>query len=566
MKFLFTFFLLLCYCGINAQPLQWAISIGGTGASPNPGTDERISSVKADEFGNVYICGNVYPGLTQVNNYPIVSNGGEDIFFAKLDCNSNVIWAQTAGGIFTDDAITLELDGYGNLYLAGNLKASSGNKWMFFDTLIGDSAINSWFLAKFDTSGNYIWGRMAQQDNHSSQCQSMILNYNKEPVVTIGTNGAEILPGFQVDTGFHVLNMDTAGSVKSIFRINSSYSWLRSEVFGMDSQSNYYFTSFWNGDSVNFNGNVYYSSHQGSSYQQNYFLFSCDSAGNFRWVKQFTDTISDPSLSYGTALLVDSNDNIYVLGRSTLGLSSEGIPFTSPIGWSSDVGFIIKYDSSGNQLWLKEIWNEINSSGPGGMAFRSNGNIYVSNGFTQRALIENDTLYSPAGTSGNLLLAEFTPTGSLVWHDQLNGNQKKEVFSLSTDIYGNIYMAGAFRNSLFVGPQILTKIGGNTDGFVARWGSNCITGFEENESSVDNQLRIYPNPADQYIRIGWSGNSTTRKIGFLNLLGQEIYAEDVKKGVRFAEINLTDFPSGMYVVRITDDFGKARTSRLVVSH
>lgn len=93
----------------------WATRIGGIG-------DDFTADIALDEYESVIFVGSFSdtvdfnPG-TGVSN--LTSAGWEDIFITKLDTNGNFVWAKGMGGTGHDSGNSVELDGNGNIHLAG---------------------------------------------------------------------------------------------------------------------------------------------------------------------------------------------------------------------------------------------------------------------------------------------------------------------------------------------------------------------------------------------------------------------------------------------------------------
>jgi len=100
---------------------QWAVSAGGTDF-------EEGRDVAVDGNGNVYIFGTFYDwalfGSTNLTSY-----GGYDVFVAKLTTNGGWQWARSAGGTGGDDGGGAAVDGNGNVYIIGyfHLTATFGS-------------------------------------------------------------------------------------------------------------------------------------------------------------------------------------------------------------------------------------------------------------------------------------------------------------------------------------------------------------------------------------------------------------------------------------------------------
>ena len=80
--------------------------------------------------------------------------------------------------------------------------------------------------------------------------------------------------------------------------------------------------------------------------------------------------------------------------------------------------------------------------------------------------------------------------------------------------------------------------------------SPCV-GLEK-AATLDNQLRVFPNPAHDYLTVTLPDNGTRHDVRVFNILGEEVFRETtlsrelkvnldaLKKGVYFVEVNGTD--------------------------
>jgi hypothetical protein len=118
------------------------------------------SSIKIGPTGSVYTTGGFYltgdfdpgPGI-----FNITSAGSSDIFVSALDASGNFLWAKGMGGTAKDEARSLSVDQYNNIYTTGSFDSSAD-----FDPGAGTFSLSPHsgnrdvFVSKLDASGNFL--------------------------------------------------------------------------------------------------------------------------------------------------------------------------------------------------------------------------------------------------------------------------------------------------------------------------------------------------------------------------------------------------------------------------
>lgn len=188
--------------------------------------------------------------LTFDSNHQLhsTSNYGSDIFIAKLDTSLSIIWTKnTVGG---SSFVDLSINKDKNLIVSG----SGCSYTMKFDTITISSLpvlILEFFVAKYDSSGNAVWARMATTD-------------------LLGTYGISCATG-KDGSVYCTGTYDTPNNISSVSRIK----------FGNTTLT---------GDYA--------------------FLVKYDANGNLQWAKNLGQTARDGAYD----IAVDSMDNLYVTG------------------------------------------------------------------------------------------------------------------------------------------------------------------------------------------------------------------------------------------------------------
>ena len=439
MKKTFIFFILvLCSVALFAQNVDWlwAKKAGGT-------SYDSSSSIAVDANGNSYITGYFY-GSATFGTTTLTSSGGSDIFVAKLDINGNWLWAKKAGGTDFDFGNSIAVDANGNSYVTGYFSGSAnfgtttltssseyyteiyvakldingnwlwankagGTGWdygygiavdangnsyvtgafaesaIFGTTTLTSSGGSDIFVAKLDSSGNWLWAKQAGGTD-----------YDDGYGIVVDINGNSYVTGifYSSNCSFGSTTLTSSGG-SDIFvaklDINGNWLWAK-QAGGTSGDSG-------NGIAVDANGNSYITGGFKESatfgtttltssgyYDYDIFVTKLDIDGNWLWAKQAGGTGDEGSNS----IAVDANGNSYI----TSGFE-ESVNFGTTTLTSSgylDI-FVAKIDHNGNWLWAKQAGGAIDDCGYG-IALDANGNSYVTGVFMESANFGTTTLTS----------------------------------------------------------------------------------------------------------------------------------------------------------------------------
>ena len=105
---------------------DWAINIGCY-------KSDKGRAVEALENGGAFITGTFDSTLT-IGDFALEGSGGEDIYLARVSANGNVLWANAAGGQYSEIATDVCFDADTNVYICG---------WYNESTQFGSIAFNS---------------------------------------------------------------------------------------------------------------------------------------------------------------------------------------------------------------------------------------------------------------------------------------------------------------------------------------------------------------------------------------------------------------------------------------
>lgn len=210
-----------------------------------------------------------------------------------------------------------------------------------------------------------------------------------------------------------------------------------------------------------------------NSSQPGIFLAMYDKLGNIIWA------IGAIGNGEGNSVSVDKFDNVYLSGfywYDKVIFNSDTLfnPY-----WASNIMafFLVKFDSSGNIIWLKQ---GIGNNSRTAITTDNSGSIYVS------GLFNTDTLKigsynllntSASGNDDQLFLAKFDSTGNIMWANSyvgifLGGSYW---YPLATDKFANIYISGTFISQINLGTINLITNGTFSGNFISKIDTNGLT-------------------------------------------------------------------------------------------
>ena len=133
----------------SAGNFIWAEQAGGTSL------DEGLS-VETDQSNNIYLTGTFMSNSASFDSNTINLIGASDIFIAKYDENGSGLWAHALGGLQNDKGTALYID-ENEVYLSGVFQSTANIDPTSTTSPLNSAGDEDVFLARFDTSGNYIW-------------------------------------------------------------------------------------------------------------------------------------------------------------------------------------------------------------------------------------------------------------------------------------------------------------------------------------------------------------------------------------------------------------------------
>ena len=473
-KYKFVLLILLStFLKVNAQTWQWAKQGGSTSI-------DRLSHLCTDANGNSYIIGsfgfsNVITDYMIFDNDTVFNNGVNQIFLVKYSASGTVVWTKSIGGNNPNQ-------GNGSSYeYAGQIIYDSGsNSLLMTGNFLGSVTFGSTtlygngdlFLTKLDLNGNFIW-------TTGIYCNSNLYT------TTITTDGIGniYLGGGNSDSAYFTQFKISAGNYLAKYDSSGICIWAKSTFIGAGAHNLKI-----NNNDLFVLGNISNDTAQIdtanyiSNLSTNMFFARFDTGGNLKWIKYPSSTVGVFSYSMD----MDGIGNFYIAGGFQNNVNFDGNTLSNS---NTNDLFIIKYDSNGNVIWLRQ-GNASNSTYAMQVATTTDGSTYVGGVITGSASIGPFTINSIS--NNDHFIVRYSSSGDCLGVAQLTGISRFG-FNISTDNLGNCIVAGEFSSPtpINIGTTTLTAVYAS-DVFIAKL--DAITVIENVNKSMRNSLVIYANP------------------------------------------------------------------------
>lgn len=442
-------------CGKNCKIGE--ICIAGQCAGVKDYLREGLSSgsdyayaIAVDTQGNAYVTGYFSTTLVFGGN-TLSTNGGSDMFVAKIDAQGQWVWARNAGGTSSDYGDAIAVDQQGNVYVTGRA----------YDATFGPTSLKTQggydvFVAKLDRDGNWMW---AINGGSTSS------DYAKG--IAMDSSGNAYVTGYFYNTGTfgtHTVSAPSSSAEVYVAKVSSTgqWMWVRSgggsgsdygNAVAVDNLGFAYITGYFY-NTATFGANTIVAS--GSS--ADLYVAKISPTGQWMWAQKGGGTDSD----YGYGIAVDQVGNSYVTGY-TYTSSTWGTTTLSSKG-SADI-LVAKLDTNGKWLWAKLAGGTSSDYG-NAISVDAGGNVYIFGEFSSTATFGSVTLSSAGST--DVFISKLDPSGFWIWSRRGGGSSSDYGTGVAVDASSNIYVTGYFSGTgTFFDVGTLTSQG-STDIFVAR--------------------------------------------------------------------------------------------------
>ncbi|HRP89692.1 MAG TPA: T9SS type A sorting domain-containing protein [Edaphocola sp.] len=491
---------------------------------PEIGTVQTHWRTSFDATGNIYLVGSSTKtqGISTTGSYqeqkdttriPISSLPyslwplSSDAFIVKFDSTGQRIWGTYYGGEHKDYATAVYAEQSGNIIVAGLTLGplfSSASTFVtpgtFLDTLEFGSGS---FLAKFDSSGNRLWGTVIGGNN-----STYIQNINEDVQGNIYIYGST----------WSTTNIGTTGSYQPILQGMSD-----AFIMKFNSMGQRIWGTYFGGSNMETNPN--------------------------------NDYFGSASFTNSSLIIGSKNEALYISG-STESASNIATDCSYPTTQAQG-GYIAKFDTAG-QLLMGSYYDVPISD----ISLDTRDNIYFSSWTnldslaTPLSFLSNKPQGKPSGLFGRWSQTYSCPS-TIINLVQNQDTLLADTGYLSYDWYRNNQLVNTSNS-----PQMIIIEDGNY--FVIAEGScNCkftsntvnTIGVQIRDGSKEMQWSISPNPANKYLFIQGKSSEKTMDYRITDVFGNAVLKGQIQKNGPINErINIERLLPGLYVLQITRNF------------
>ena len=350
----------------------WAFSAGGFDYDRGTGLD-------LDNEGDIYVTG-VFRYTLTFGSYTITSEGYDDIFVAKIDNDGNCLWISQAGGSNSVSVDGITIDDTGNSYVTGDFSTTA---------TFGNIVLNGYmdiYVAKLDSSGNWLWATNAEGvNNYTDYSRSIGLDSLGNCYITGAITGTVMFGDFSLTSpilnswGIFIAKIDQSGNWLWAICPTGNQHGIGTDLV-IDDNGFIYTTGY-------FENNAIFGAFSLTSNGWNdLFISKCDSNGNWVWANNAGGGSDDK----GLAISIDQSGHNFITGYfketaifDTISIISNG---------SRDI-FVTEVDTNGNWLWSIPAGGIGNDSGYG-IALDNYDKAYVTGSFRETAIFGSHSLVS----------------------------------------------------------------------------------------------------------------------------------------------------------------------------
>jgi len=270
---------------------------------------------------------------------------------------------------------------------------------------------------------------------------------------------------------FFIVKYDSDGTILWANSANTAYNYDVHSICA-DARGNVYVIGNFNAPTITFGAITLTNTNSGNSPEV--FLVKYSSDGTVLWARSAGGSTGEA----GKDVTTDGNNNVYITGSFTSTFTIGSTTLTS--AGSSDV-FLVKYDPNGTFLWAKSEGSQYTEHGHC-VTTDASGNVYLAGLFASSTITIGTTTLTNSVSyeyyTSDVFIAKYTPAGEVLWAKSAGGTRNDNVYEISSDNSGNLYIGGDFESATFtIGTTTITNavndiLFSSIDAYIAKYTSD----------------------------------------------------------------------------------------------
>lgn len=483
------------------------------------------------------------------NGWTAPTNDGHyGLFITKVNLDGSTVWARTFPGSGFNSIYDLKCDEYGGVYITGI------NQSFTIDGLLYDgSAVQTFYFGKFESDGEFSWMLHEQQNSSSGQSISVV----GESVYVTGTYVNELNLLGQNWTSpttsnvSFILKVNLAGEFQNIYQFTGEGS---DQIFELECTEDNCLLAGLYEQILDFEGQTLGTTSANNAFK--YFVANLNLAST---TVDWFATSNECAWIQGVHGLHRSDSLVFLSGYFEEPLSFESASVLSNGGRDA---FVLKLNSEGQVLDVMSYGGSDNDVILD--ASITNSGLLVTINYASTDMMLDDAVLPH---NGEIDIAQLMLDNELKEQCTLYfGGQGDEDFWSSLIIDNEVYVVGSTNSNIisFESSSFITL--GERDLTLLKTCLPCDTLTSIAETiSAQPILFIYPNPANQSVRIQVEGNSQqVYAVEVIDMLGHAVLHQRLAPTDQ--QIDISNLANGIYTIAAIMQSGETLRQRLVVQH
>ena len=446
----------------------------------------------------------------------------------------------------------------------------------------GIQVVENIFLMKFDEYGSEEWVRMIFSSNANNlevKYHTMHVDQNGNAHITGEKYKTSKTDSFlfqssktkfvgEKDDGFFIAEYSKKGDLVKTTAL-PIYLRLSSPFFKLntasDTNDNYYISAAFEHE-IEIKNHKFKIPLKGKyTYDPDIVVFKLDDKGKVPWADVYGGFKWEDKIM---SMVYDGNDGLLIM--STTGPRMLFYDQTDSISTRWQKGVVVKYNTTnGKREW--HTYNEVRNV-RGEMAVDKDGNVFMA-GLGFQGLIDIDgKKYGTYDQERHVsYIAKYNPSGVLKWivrHDFEEGpnthkpyaNGYAQINQLKTDVAGNVYATGFFRDSLFLENGKVLYDPENTSFFTSYNSEGKMLAFDTIKHNIPVRSLVVPDTGKVMFDFIYYKNMNLRGEPFGISSGSNYSAAILTYGELCNELELNTFASGSHCLGSSASFKASAAS------